>query len=332
MQIGIITGSRAEYGLLEGLINEFKDDQEISTKVIATGAHATKKYVEVSADETVEILLDSNTENGITKSIGLGIISFTEFFKWRNYDAIIVLGDRFEIYSAVVAAYNNNIIVAHIHGGEETKGSLDNGYRHSISLFSNLHFVAHEEYEKRLVNFGINKKNIFNVGALGVDGLVKRQNWKNKKMIMVCHYPNPTKLLFLTKRIRPDLIPVIITPNPDIEYAGNIGKSYKRNDFIKILATCDFMIGNSSAGIIEAPALGVPSINVGSRQEGRLMASSIINCDLNEADITEAIQKVQSKKFIKSLKDIYQPYQGQEVAKKIKNNVKETYYDKRNQG
>ena len=328
MLVGIITGSRAEYGLLEGLIEKFKADLEIETKLIITGSHLSREYMRdgIEADEKVEMLLSSNTANGINKSIGLGIISFTDLFQHQKYDMIIVLGDRFEILAAVIAAYNSGIPIAHIHGGEETTGSLDNGNRHAISHMSSYHFVAHEEYKDRLLRFGIKEDTIFNVGALGADGLKKKDCKKSGKDItraLVCYYPDPKGLLHILHTIKPELNVLIIKPNPDIDYRNDVGISLSRKEFIEMLSTCDLMIGNSSAGIIEAPALGIPAINLGNRQHGRLMASSVINCSLNEKEIGEAIEKALSDEFQKSLNNIDRPYQGHNVAELIKDKIKE---------
>ncbi len=299
MRIAIITGSRAEWGLLESVLQELKRRPGIDTSLVATGAHLNpehgrtvdeiKKSHIVSAE--VEMLVGTYTEKGTCLSTGLGIMGFGKLFTDNRYDLIIVLGDRYEIFAAVVAAHVHRIPVAHIQGGEITVGSIDNGFRHSITKMSVLHFVAAEEYRNRVIQLGEQPDMVFNVGALGTQGM-ELYTGEREGIVCVWHpidgesNENMVKVL---KRL-PESI-MWITPNADTgRYKSTIrGITLRRQEFISALAEAKFIIGNSSSGIIEAPALGTPTINIGRRQEGRLKATSILDCDATEEAITEAI-------------------------------------------
>ena len=189
--ICVITGSRAEYGLLKHLIDEIKISKMFKMTLIATGSHLSDKYgntiKEVESnnhfvDRKINISLEDNTKNSINKSIANGIIGFSEAFESLDPDIVIILGDRFEILSAAIAAMVLNIPIAHIHGGEITEGAIDDSIRHSLTKFSHLHFVAAEEYKKRVIQLGENPNRVFNVGALGIDGI------HNTKLLTKKHF------------------------------------------------------------------------------------------------------------------------------------------------
>jgi GDP/UDP-N,N'-diacetylbacillosamine 2-epimerase (hydrolysing) len=181
-KICIITGTRAEYGLLYWLMKEVKLALDLELQIIATGMHLSPEFGLThqqlkqdgfSIDKKVEMLLSSDTEIGITKSMGLGMISFADALDDLRPDLIIVLGDRFEIFSAVSAAMIARIPVAHLHGGELTEGAFDDSIRHSITKMSHLHFTASEEYRKRVILMGEQPDKVFNVGAIGIDNITR---------------------------------------------------------------------------------------------------------------------------------------------------------------
>jgi len=209
-KICVITGTRAEYGLLRHLMKAIKDSDEFELQIIATGMHLSKKfgltYKEIEADgfvinSKVEILLVSDTPVSIAKSTALGLMGISESLNDLNPDMVLVLGDRFEILSAATAAMFARIPIAHLHGGELTEGLIDEAIRHSITKLSHLHFVAAEEYQQRVIQLGENPKNVFMVGGLGVDSikrlkLLSREELEtslgikfNEKNLIVTYHP-----------------------------------------------------------------------------------------------------------------------------------------------
>lgn len=325
----------SEWGLLEPLYAELKKRYGIMVNLAVTGAHLNSEHgmtvdvIEKSyiINHKVESLLGTYTENGTCLSIGLGISGFSRLFAREWFDLVILLGDRFEIFAAAITAYIHRIPIAHLHGGELTIGSIDDGFRHSITKMSALHFVAAEEYHNRVIQLGEQPDTVFNVGALGTQGL-KLYTGERKGVIVIYHPVENeamSDLLTALGEVKGEDT-YYITPNADAgRYEATKGllvvtdgrctsyTSYPRPQFIELLSKARFIIGNSSAGIIEAPALGTPTINIGRRQEGRLRASSVLDCDNTEGAITEAIWAVD-----KIVPDPCPPYgRGGDVATKI---------------
>lgn len=179
-KICVITGSRAEYGLLSGLMAKIQFDRDLQLQIIATNMHLSPEfgltYKEIETDgfridKKVEMLLSSDTANGTAKSVGLATIGFADAFEDLSPDLILVLGDRFEILAAVSAALFYKIPVAHIHGGEITEGAYDDNIRHAITKMSHLHFTSEEPYRRRVIQLGESPDRVFNVGALGVENI-----------------------------------------------------------------------------------------------------------------------------------------------------------------
>jgi len=182
MKICVVTGTRAEYGLLYWTIKKLLSDKYFKVQLCVTGMHLSPEFgltyrqIEddgFKIDKKIEMILSSDTSVGISKSIGLGIIGFADIFEELKPDIILVLGDRFEIFAAVTAAMIAKIPVAHCHGGEATEGLIDEPIRHSITKMSHLHFTATEEYRNRVIQLGENPENVFNVGALGIENINK---------------------------------------------------------------------------------------------------------------------------------------------------------------
>lgn len=180
-KICVITGTRAEYGLLHGLMEEIKKDEDLVLQIVATGMHLSHEfgltYKQVEQDgftinSKVEMLLSSDTPIGITKSVGLGTIGFADVYEQLKPDIVVLLGDRYEILAAAQAAMIAKIPMAHIHGGETTEGAIDEAIRHSITKMSHIHFVAAEPYKKRVIQLGENPARVYNFGALGIDNII----------------------------------------------------------------------------------------------------------------------------------------------------------------
>lgn len=360
-KICIVTGSRAEYGLLYYLIKEIKKNSKLNPQIIVTGMHLSSKfgftYKEIEKDfkinKKINLLLSSDTDLGVSKSIGKAITSFSRAYNELRPDIMLFLGDRYEIFSAAIAAMLAKIPIAHIHGGETTEGSLDEAMRHSITKMSHLHFVSNEKYKRRVIQLGEKPNSVFNVGALGVENIKKVKLIKKKQLeteinfkflknnLMVTFHPETLennlnqmhiKELFtaLSKLKKFGLI--FTMPNADINNSMifkkiiefcNTHKNAKyylslgQKRYFSCLKYVDAVIGNSSSGILEVPSFKKPTINIGDRQKGRLQAKSIINCNLNSNSILRALKKINSKEFQTMTKFIKNPYYKLGTCSKI---------------
>ncbi|MDK2821916.1 MAG: hypothetical protein PWP31_1881 [Clostridia bacterium] len=380
-KICVFTGTRAEYGLLKPLMDEIKSDPELELQIIASGMHLSPEfgltYKEIEKDgfminEKIEMLLSSDTSVGVAKSIGLGIIGFSDALERLKPDIVVVLGDRFEALAFGVASYVLKIPIAHLYGGETTFGAVDEGFRHSLTKLSYLHFVSTEEYRRRVIQLGENPKRVFNVGALGIDNIKKMKLFEKeeiearlgvkfkKKNFLITFHPvtlvnNPSEKQFieLLKALDEfeDVLLIFTKANADAE-GRTINKliddyveknSHKAVTFTSLgqllyLSTMryvDAVVGNSSSGIIEAPSFKVGTINIGDRQEGRIMASSVINCKPSYESIKHAFNLLFSNEFQNTLCRVVNPYGDGNSAKKIVDilkqidieSVKKEFYD-----
>lgn len=352
-KICIITGTRAEFGLLYWLMQEIKLDRDLELQIVATGMHLSPEfgltYKEIEKnfkiDKKVEMLLSSDSSIGISKSMGLAQISFCEVFDSLKPDIIVVLGDRYEIFSAVSAGMISNIPIAHLSGGETTEGAFDESIRHSITKMSHLHFTSTNEYRNRVIQLGENPKKVFNVGGMGIENikrlnLLSKKDFEksisfklNKKNILITFHPvtleNKTaedQFLELLKAIDTlDDTNIIFTKaNSDTngriinemidKYVGDhfhksiCFTSLGQLRYLSALKYVDAVVGNSSSGLAEAPSFKIGTINIGDRQKGRLKASSVIDCKPTEKSILKAFNTLYSKKFNKKLAETINPY------------------------
>lgn len=366
-KICVITGSRAEYGLLKPLLEEINADRELQLLLVVTGMHlspefgATYKDIEQDTfviDEKVDISLSADTPLGIAKSMGIAIEKMAGVYQKLKPDIITILGDRFEIFSAVAAALISGIPVAHIHGGELSEGCIDDSFRHCITKMSHLHFAAAEEYRRRIIQLGEQPRRVFNVGALGIEAirklemLSKEQIEKelgikfNRYNLLVTFHPatleqNPeeqfkillnvldelkdTTLIFT--KANADMGGRIINKMIDDYVVNNPGKaktfaSLGQRRYISTMNYVDAVVGNSSSGIIEAPTLKVATVNIGDRQRGRVSAASVVNCRVDREDIKKTISYVYSAEFKQNLKNVVNPYDKCDTASAIKNIIK----------
>lgn len=308
-----------------------------------------------SIAERVEMLPSSDTEEATATSMGLGIIGFAKAYSRLKPDIILVLGDRFEIHAAVSAAIPFKIPVAHIHGGEATVGAFDEQFRHAITKMSHIHFPATERYKRRIIQMGEDPKKVFCLGAPGIDNVVKLDlltreslceelNIPNDKQIGVATYHPVTlefntaekqiaELLAALKKFR-NVYWVLTFANVDpqgrvinkrigqfVKGHPGIGKFYKslgRVKYLSLLKNAVIMVGNSSSGLIEAPAFKLPVVNIGDRQKGRIKAANVIDAKECKKEVIEkAIKKAISVKFRDSLKDLKNPYGKGDASEKI---------------
>lgn len=362
-KICIITGTRAEYGLLKRLMKLIDKDDELQLQLIVTNMHLSPEfgltYREIEKDgfridKKVQMLLSGDTSNAIVKSVGLGIIGFADAYEELRPDLLVVLGDRYEILAAVSAALFYKIPVAHIHGGELTEGAYDDAIRHSITKMSHLHFTAMEEYKNRVIQLGEEPGRVFNVGALGIDSikhleLLSRGELENslgfrfdQQTILVTIHPETLgtddsgpqcrALLNVLERM-PKLRIIFTLPGADTGgrcIISFINGFVERNQeramvilslgqlrYFSVLKFVAAVVGNSSSGIIEVPSFGIPVLNIGMRQRGRLAPSGVVNADGTEQSIEAGIQKVLSADFMEETKGIQNPYEKENTAENI---------------
>lgn len=367
-KIAVVTGTRAEYGLLRGLLDEIQKDSELQLQLIVTGMHlspefgSTYQLIEKEGyliDAKVEMLLSGDTASSISKSVGLGVLGFTDAFDRLKPDIIVLLGDRFEILSAAQAALFLKIPVAHIHGGELSLGALDDSIRHCITKMSHIHFTATEAYRNRVIQLGEQPNCVYNAGSLGVERIKKTTllekttleknlnfHFGSSTFLLTYHpetialdaveidiqhilsaldvFPNATILMTKANSdeagrfINQQLQRYADRHNPRVQLFSSLGDL----NYLSVLSYVDVVIGNSSSGLIEAPTLNVPTVNIGCRQDGRLRAHSVIDCAVTASDIVNAIQKSLSDDFKRGLKNTVSPYDGENTASNIKHILK----------
>ena len=369
-KICIITGTRAEYGLLYWLMKEIQEDADFALQIIATGMHLSPEFgltyrqIEEDGfkiDRKIEMLLSSDTPVGISKSMGLGIISLAEAYADLKPDIVVLLGDRFEVFSAASAATISRVPIAHLHGGEATEGLIDEPIRHSISKMSHLHFTAAEEYRRRVIQMGESPARVFNVGGLGIDNIKKltlldRDEFEDsidfklsQKNLMITFHPVTLEHATAREQFQNlldaldalDSTRFIFTkPNADTEGRVIIKmiddyvsiNSHKAIAFVSLgqlrylsaMRFVDGVVGNSSSGLAEAPTFKIGTINMGDRQRGRMKANSVIDCEPTKGSILSAIRELYSEAFQDKLKNTKNLYGEGGAAKKIKKILKGT--------
>lgn len=364
-KICVITATRAEYGLLYWTMKALKDSNDIDLQLCVTGMHLSPEFgltfKQIEADgffinEKVEILMSSDTAVGITKSMGLAMIGFSEAFSRLNPDLILVLGDRFEIFSAVSAAMIARIPIAHCHGGEATEGLIDEAIRHSITKMSHLHFASTDLYCRRIIQLGERPENVYNVGALGIENINKLDLPSKVKFQELINFDlgqcsflvtfHPITLDFSTAENQfqnlldaladfPMAKIIFTKPNADtdgriiISMIDQYVHSNPKNTisfismgqlrYLSAMKYVDLVIGNSSSGILESPSFKRPTINIGDRQNGRIKADCVIDCPPEKYEIISAIKKGLSLEYNNSLKQMNNPYGNGNSSEKIIN-------------
>jgi GDP/UDP-N,N'-diacetylbacillosamine 2-epimerase (hydrolysing) len=334
-------------------MREIQADETLELQIIVTGMHLSPEfgltYKEIEKDfaisKRIEMLLSSDTSVGISKSMGLAQISFAEAYVELMPDIVVVLGDRFEIFSAAAAAMIARVPIAHIHGGETTEGAFDEAIRHSITKMSHLHFVATEDYKRRVIQLGEAPENVFNFGAPGLDNIYKlnllsKDEFEEsigfklgKKSVLVTFHPVTLEKNTATQQFQELLLALdclidtriiftkanadtdgrIINTMIDAYVAANADKSIAfaslgQLRYLSALQYVDAVIGNSSSGLIEAPSFKIGTINIGDRQKGRVKAVSVIDCEPNKTDVINAVKQLYSSEFQKSLLHVSNPY------------------------
>ena len=362
-----MTGSRADYGLLKRLMKLIDSDPQMKLHIIVTGSHLSSKhgltYKEIEEDgfqigfkvDIIENIIDAqSTARAMSKAQN----EITKILSEIKPDLMVVLGDRYEILSAVISALLSEVPVAHIHGGEITAGAFDDAIRNAITKMSHLHFVATELSKNRVIQMGEEPQRVYNVGGLGVDAL------KNTKLInkadlekllghkfgknnlLITFNPETNSNLSASQQVQPLLdalsyfkdttliftgvnadpgsleilekIEIFISNRRDAYYHQSLGQTA----YLSCIQFCDGVVGNSSSGLLEVPSFKKGTINIGNRQNGREISSSVINCGLDKAAIIEAITYLYSNTYEKRLESAINPYSKENSAHEIYSKLK----------
>jgi len=363
VKVCVVTSTRADFGLLRGLMQRIKDSRTLDLQVVATGAHLLEQFGNTgqdildagfAVDLTVAELTCATTGSDVADQVGAGISAFSRGLQDLAPDVVVLLGDRYEILSAAIAAFFLDIPILHLHGGEVTHGAFDDSIRHSISKFARIHGVAAEEYAQRLIRAGERPESVHVVGGLGVDEILRtpllsKQQLEaqlnlglNEKVFVVTYhpltagehdsreeidnliealdsFPNAT-VIFTMPGADPDhrIIVSLITEAVDTRPGRwHFFASLGQQKYLSLVALASAVVGNSSSGLLEAPTLRTPTVNIGPRQQGRLFADSIVQADPTATSTIDAIHRVLSPEFQRTLADAVSPYGSGGAVDKI---------------
>lgn len=360
--ITVLTATRAEYGLLSPIIHALSECGKFNVRVVATGAHLSPEfgltYKEIEKDgfeidRKIEILLSSDTPSAISKSMGMAMIGFADYFAERRPDALVVLGDRYETLAVCCAAMNARIPIIHLYGGETTEGAVDEVIRHAITKLSYLHLTSTEEYRKRVIQLGESPDRVFTVGAIGVENALKRPLLSKEELenelnftldqpyAVVTFHPvtledssaeQQCKELITAIEAHSEMKYIITKANADADGRvinkaldelaarnGNVAvfESLGSIRYLSALKYADMAIGNSSSGLLEVPSFKIPTVNIGDRQRGRLKAASVIDCLPNAQSICDAIDYAKIEPYREICKTVRNPYGDGNTSAKI---------------
>lgn len=351
--VGVVTTSRADYSAYRPLLKALQTDAGISLKLYVSGMHlvpefgSTVRHIEndgFEITERIEVLTSSDSPEGIAKAIGLGLIGFGQAFSRYRPDILVVLGDRFEMLAAALAALPFKIPVAHLCGGELTQGAIDDALRHSLTKLSHLHFTSTEIYRQRVIQLGEEPGRVIVSGETTLDDILTAPQLTAEELrrrfgidvehpfLLVTIHPvtleyektewQVGELLAALDQVS---LPVIFTmPNADTAgriiaahirqwvsanaHRGVIIHNFGAEAYHSVLRRAAAVVGNSSSGLTEAPSFKIPVVNIGIRQEGRIRAANVIDTGNRRTEITAAIQKATSGEFRKSLASMTNPY------------------------
>ncbi|MCR5399772.1 MAG: UDP-N-acetylglucosamine 2-epimerase (hydrolyzing) [Lachnospiraceae bacterium] len=369
-QIGVLTATRAEFGLLKPLIKRLIDEEFCDTKVLVTGAHLspafgyTYKEIEeagIPIDVRIECVTEGDSPRDISNNMAMAMKGFGEYFEKNRLDLLIVLGDRYETLAVCIAAMNAEIPMAHIHGGEATEGLIDEAVRHSITKMSQLHFVTTDVYRKRVIQMGEHPNRVFNVGALGAE------NTKNTDFISCEDLGKDLGIDLSGEYAVVTFHPVTLEENSGVEQVDRLMEAmdaFPQMKYIITKANADaggrrinmriddyaashdnvvavtslgvrrylsavkgsvVVIGNSSSGIMEAPCLHVPTVNIGDRQKGRLMPDSVLCCEPDTQEIIKTIKKAVSHDFREAVRNMTNPFGDGNTSARISDIIRKSF-------
>ncbi len=372
--ITVVTVGRSDYGIYLPLLRKIQADPDLRLRLIVSGMHLSPEFGRtiktIQEDDfeiidQVEMLLSSDSPEGISKSMGLGSIGFAQSYARFRPDVLVVLGDRFEMHAAVLAALPFKIPVAHIHGGEVTQGAIDESLRHSITKLSHLHFVSTPEYAQRVIQLGEEPWRVFVSGAPGLDNL-KNLNLLNRDVLssryllrikddpflLVTYHPvtleyEQTEWQFgeLLAALDECDMPVIFTaPNADTggrkinsmimdfledHRSAQIVENFGTQAYFSIMAEASAMVGNSSSGIIEAASFHLPVVNIGTRQQGRVRGENVIDVKYGREHVVAGLRKTLTPNYRSKIMSFPNPYGSGNASEKIVEELKKVELDER---
>jgi GDP/UDP-N,N'-diacetylbacillosamine 2-epimerase (hydrolysing) len=352
-KVCVITGGRADYGLLRLVMKKIHENPSFTLQIIATGSHLSsmygQTYKEIEADNLVidrkvECLSFSDSPVAIADAMSKVLVGCAKALDELQPDIVLILGDRFEIFAAVSAALLARIPVAHVHGGEVTEGAYDEAFRHSITKMSSVHFVATEEYRKRVIQLGENPTSVHLVGGLGVDAIASSElftrehiekalgvRFRTKNLLITFHPAtleeqspdSQVREVLAALSNRPDTSLIFTLPNADtgsFAIVNQLKQFIERNEnaylfdslgqrmYLSCMSIVDGVVGNSSSGILEAPSFGIGTVNIGNRQHGRTKSESVIDSYPDEISVRRAIDTLYSTEFQSRLFSFKNPY------------------------
>lgn len=362
-KIAVVTATRAEYGLLSPVIKEFRkyENAELKVDLIVTGTHLSESYgmtvneINDRIDHRIIICVKSGSETDISGNQAETLVKFTLLFHKENYNAVVLLGDRYETLAIAIAAGNTRTPIFHLCGGDTTEGAIDEWIRHSITKISYLHFVTCEQSRNRVIQLGEDPKRVFNFGSTSIDNIMCAADMSKAEALSsigigdcryaLCTYHPVTMENGNTDKQITEFLEAIKT-FPEIEFLAtksnadlggaqinklldeaedkisnlHVFTSLGIRRYLSLMRHAEFVLGNSSSGIIETPAFHVPTVNIGDRQKGRLQSESIINCKTDKASIRSAIIYAMSSEHKKICGNVISPYgtgkASEQIAKK----------------
>lgn len=363
MKVAVFTGTRAEYGLLFWLLRDIQNDPELTLQLLVSGMHLSSEFGETykqieqdgfAIDEKIEILLSSDTAVGTAKSMGLGVLGFTDALSRLKPDALVILGDRFEALAAAQTAMILRIPILHLHGGEITEGAYDDAIRHAITKLSYLHGTSTKEYQQRVIQLGEQPERVKNIGAIGLDHLKRGEFMTvdeianslsfrlSQPYFLVTYHPvtlgdeqpeQSFNALLEALSEFPDHQVILTYPNADDggrriiplleKYAEQQPErvhaipSLGQKRYLSAVKNAAVIIGNSSSGVIEVPSFNVPTVNIGVRQKGRLAAKSVLHCDATKVAISEAITSALQGDYKTLNEQVTNPYGAGNASEQV---------------
>lgn len=358
-KICVVTATRAEFGLLHPLLEKLLKVEEFDIRIVATGTHLspefglTYKEIEeagMKIDRKIEMQLSSDSTVAMSKTMGLTMISFADYFQESKPDYVILIADRYETLAMASVAMCMQIPIIHLYGGETTEGAIDECIRHAISKMSYLHFATTEPYKKRIIQMGESPDRVFNVGGLGVENIKTCQLLDRKELeesleielwpqyalvtfhpvtlekdtalqqaqelIAACEHFKDIQFIFTkaNQDASGRLINEMFVETANYHENMKVYDSLGMKRYLSALKHASFVLGNSSSGIMEVPSFGIPTVNIGDRQRGRLRAESILDCLPQREEIIAAIEKAMSAEFRTVCQNCRNPYEGDDPS------------------
>lgn len=374
MKVCVVTSTRADFGLLKGLLHRINDSSMFDLQVVATGAHLLEQFGATRQDilnsgftvnlEVTE-LTSATTGSDVADQVGGGIVGFSAGFQRLGPDVVVLLGDRYEMLAAAVAAFFLKIPIVHLHGGEVTQGAFDDAIRHSITKFAQIHCVAAKEYAERIIRAGEPPESVHVTGGLGVDEILRTDLLSKKELedalglnlgwpfFLVTYHPvtagthdssqeiesliealdsfSGATVIFTMPGADPEhqvivnrIAEAVSLRAPDWHFIVSLGQQ----KYLSLVAVASAVVGNSSSGLLEAPTLKTPTVNIGNRQTGRRMASSVLQADATTARITEALRYAVSPQFKAVAAKTENPYGGGGAVDRIVKILEETDFSR----